>query len=140
MVQRLSRRCRLTNDATETDMARRGVHRLRMTRGRAVTAAVIRGFQSLQNLGVLNDRSNKGQHAGDDETAAEDQGAADGIDGIVFASEFPGHPDVLLNHLDRGQALALLGSERSRTGQIKPSGICHGSFTRGRHTKTQMSG
>src|SRR5690242_3710359 len=31
----------LSNDATETDMARRGVHRLCMTRSRAVAAAVI---------------------------------------------------------------------------------------------------
>src|SRR5712671_3250894 len=39
MVYRSSRR--LANNTAETHMARRGVHRLRMTRGRAVTAAVI---------------------------------------------------------------------------------------------------
>src|SRR5271166_1794819 len=44
MVQRSSR-SRLTNDATETHMARRGVDRLRMTRGRTVAAAVIRRAQ-----------------------------------------------------------------------------------------------
>ena len=41
LVNRSSRRPRLTNDATEPDMARRGVHRLRMTRSRAVATAVI---------------------------------------------------------------------------------------------------
>src|SRR5215813_949498 len=41
LVRRSSRRRCLTNDAAETDMTCRGVHRLRMTRGRAVTAAVI---------------------------------------------------------------------------------------------------
>src|SRR5690349_23126995 len=53
MVQRSSRGCRLSNDAAETHMARRGVHRLGMTRGRAVTAAVIRRTQvraALQHL------------------------------------------------------------------------------------------
>src|SRR5271165_6663346 len=38
-------RSRLTNDATETDMAGRGVHRLGMTRGRTVAAAIIRCTQ-----------------------------------------------------------------------------------------------
>src|ERR1700740_2989013 len=48
-----SRRSRLTSDATKTDMARRGVDRLRMTRSRAVAAAVIRRAQvraALQHL------------------------------------------------------------------------------------------
>src|SRR5438046_2269717 len=45
MVHRSSRRFRLTNDTTETDMARRGVYWLRMTRGRPVTAAVVRRTQ-----------------------------------------------------------------------------------------------
>src|SRR5215472_9720692 len=38
-------RARLTNNAAEADMARRGVHRLRMTCCRAVTTAVIRRAQ-----------------------------------------------------------------------------------------------
>src|SRR5215831_9869148 len=42
MVNRSPRTTRLTNDAAETDMTRRGVDRLGTTRGRAVTAAVVR--------------------------------------------------------------------------------------------------
>src|SRR5262249_56656037 len=44
---------RSTNETAKADMARRGVHRFRMTRGRAVTAAVIRRTQmrtALQHL------------------------------------------------------------------------------------------
>src|ERR1700730_18340581 len=53
MVRRSSGRPRLTQDAAETNMARRGVHRLGMTRGRAVAAAVIRRTEvraALQHL------------------------------------------------------------------------------------------
>src|ERR1700731_2579010 len=53
MVRRSSGRPCLTQDATETDMARRGVHRPGMTRGRAVAAAVIRRTEvraALQHL------------------------------------------------------------------------------------------
>src|SRR2546428_1135914 len=94
------------------------------------TVSVIWSFKSLQNSGVLNDRSYQGQHAKDDKAASEDQGAADRVGGsaqshrlqilITFTDPEP-EPDQRERCANprhqgsvRSQAVTLLGQLRGR--------------------------